>query len=180
MIFHGLTYAPLSSRSALTFFFTLIRWTKPEMCWPRNELRSLLLSCGLLSWNTLPSSRWLLGRLPPGSQSQLLASLLWGPGLPCYCPSNALSTVSDALLPRHTDQMTVCRTPSSSWRETTIESVLYGASQWLGGKESTCSAGGTGVTGSIPGSGRSLGEGNGNPLQHFCLENSMDSEPGGL
>ena len=28
--------------------------------------------------------------------------------------------------------------------------------------------------GSIPGSGRSPGEGNGNPLQHSCLENPMD------
>ena len=28
--------------------------------------------------------------------------------------------------------------------------------------------------GSIPGSGRSLGEGNGNPLQYFCLENPID------
>ena len=28
--------------------------------------------------------------------------------------------------------------------------------------------------GSIPGLGRYLGEGNGNPLQYFCLENSMD------
>ena len=28
-------------------------------------------------------------------------------------------------------------------------------------------------TGSIPGSGRSSGEGNGNPLQYSCLENSM-------
>ena len=28
--------------------------------------------------------------------------------------------------------------------------------------------------GSIPGSGRSSGEGNGNPLQYSCLENSMD------
>ena len=27
---------------------------------------------------------------------------------------------------------------------------------------------------SIPGSGRSLGEGNGYPLQYSCLENSMD------
>jgi len=29
-------------------------------------------------------------------------------------------------------------------------------------------------TGSIPGLGRSPGEGNGNPLQHSCLENPMD------
>ena len=28
--------------------------------------------------------------------------------------------------------------------------------------------------GSIPGSGRSSGEGNGNPLQHSCLENPTD------
>ena len=31
-----------------------------------------------------------------------------------------------------------------------------------------------GDAGSIPGSGRSPGEGNGNPLQYFCLENYMD------
>ena len=31
-----------------------------------------------------------------------------------------------------------------------------------------------GDPGSIPGSGRSLGEGNGNPLQYTCLRNPMD------
>ena len=31
-----------------------------------------------------------------------------------------------------------------------------------------------GDLGSIPGSGRSLGEGNGNPLQYSCLEDPMD------
>ena len=31
-----------------------------------------------------------------------------------------------------------------------------------------------GDPGSIPGSGRSLGGGNGNPTQYSCLENSMD------
>ena len=39
------------------------------------------------------------------------------------------------------------------------------------GKESTYNAGGPG---SIPGSGRSPGEGNGTPLQYSCLENPMD------
>ena len=38
-------------------------------------------------------------------------------------------------------------------------------------KESACSAG---DPGSIPGSGRSLGEANSNPLQYSCLENPMD------
>ena len=35
----------------------------------------------------------------------------------------------------------------------------------------TCNAGNLG---SVPGSGRSSGEGNGNPFQYSCLENSMD------
>ena len=39
------------------------------------------------------------------------------------------------------------------------------------GKESACNAGDLGLT---PGSGRSPGEGNGNPLQYSCLENPMD------
>ena len=34
--------------------------------------------------------------------------------------------------------------------------------------------GNEGNTGSIPGSGRSPGGGNGNPLQYFCLENPME------
>ena len=38
-------------------------------------------------------------------------------------------------------------------------------------KASACNAG---DSGSIPGWGRSSGEGNGNPLQYSCLENSMD------
>ena len=42
------------------------------------------------------------------------------------------------------------------------------------GKESACNAGDTGDTGSIPGSRRSPGGGNGNPLQYSCLENPMD------
>ena len=37
-----------------------------------------------------------------------------------------------------------------------------------------------GDMGLIPGSERSSGEGNGNPLQYSCLENPMDREPGGL
>ena len=38
-------------------------------------------------------------------------------------------------------------------------------------KASACNVG---DLGSIPGWGRSSGEGNGNPLQYSCLENSMD------
>ena len=44
-------------------------------------------------------------------------------------------------------------------------------------KELACSAG---DPGSIPGSGRFPGEGNGYPLQYSCLENSITEEAGGL
>ena len=46
-----------------------------------------------------------------------------------------------------------------------------GFSGGLDAKASACNAGDLGL---IPGSGRSPGEGNGNPLQYSCLENSMD------
>ena len=39
--------------------------------------------------------------------------------------------------------------------------------RWLSGKESACSVPDVGL---IPGSGRSPGKGNGNPLQYSCLE----------
>ena len=41
-------------------------------------------------------------------------------------------------------------------------------------KNPPANAGGTKDTGSIPGSGRSAGGGNGNPLQYSYLENPMD------
>ena len=46
-----------------------------------------------------------------------------------------------------------------------------GFSSSADGKASTYNAGDLGL---IPGLGRSPGEGNGNPLQYSCLENSMD------
>ena len=43
-----------------------------------------------------------------------------------------------------------------------------------GGSDGKASAYNAGDPGLIPGSGRSSGEGNGNPLQYSCLENPMD------
>ena len=51
--------------------------------------------------------------------------------------------------------------------------TVAGLPWWLRSKESTCNA--ENVS-SIPGSGRSPGEGNGNPLQYSCLGNPMDRE----
>jgi len=50
-------------------------------------------------------------------------------------------------------------------------SLLQGFPSGSDGKVSACNARDLGL---IPGSGRSPGEGNGNPLQYSCLENSMD------
>ena len=50
-----------------------------------------------------------------------------------------------------------------------------GLPQWLTGKEFACNAEDAGDGGSIPRSGRSPGEGKGNPLQYSCLENPMDA-----
>ena len=48
---------------------------------------------------------------------------------------------------------------------------FWGFPGGLDDKESACNEGDLGL---IPGSGRSPGEGNGNPLQYSCLENPMD------
>ena len=57
-----------------------------------------------------------------------------------------------------------------------IESLItsWGLRNGSAGKESSCNAGDTGDAGSIPGSGRSAGERNDNPLQYSCLGNTMD------
>ena len=52
-----------------------------------------------------------------------------------------------------------------------MDPVQTSIQQNVDGKESACSAVDPGST---PGSGRSPGEGNGNPLQYPCLKNSMD------
>ena len=55
----------------------------------------------------------------------------------------------------------------------TVAIPMDGLPRWLSCKESTYNAG---DADSIPGSGRSPAEGNGNPLQYSCLENPMDRE----
>ena len=45
-----------------------------------------------------------------------------------------------------------------------------------GGSDGKASVYNAGDPGSIPGLGRSPGEGNGNPLRYYCLESPMDRE----
>ena len=52
--------------------------------------------------------------------------------------------------------------------------ICYAAiASFPGGSDGKASAYNVGDPGSVPGLGRASGEGNGNPLQYSCLENSM-------
>ena len=58
----------------------------------------------------------------------------------------------------------------------TKKCIYYYIGDFPGSSDSKASAYNAGDLGSIPGSGRSPGEGNGNPLQYSCLKNPMDGE----
>ena len=60
-----------------------------------------------------------------------------------------------------------CTFSKSSYEGTSLVS-------FPGGSDGKASAHNAGHPGSIPGLGRSHGEGNGDPLQYSCLENSMN------
>ena len=55
-----------------------------------------------------------------------------------------------------------------------IYTYMYIWCDFPGGSDGKVSDYNAGDPGLIPGLGRSSGEGNGNPLQYTCLENSMD------
>ena len=50
------------------------------------------------------------------------------------------------------------------------------AMDFPGGPDGKASVYNAGDLGLIPGLGKSPGEGNGNPLQYYCLENPMDRQ----
>ena len=58
--------------------------------------------------------------------------------------------------------------------ELPIIRIVAGIIGFPGGSEDKASTCNAGDSGSIPGLGRSPGEGNDNPLQYSCLENPMD------
>ena len=67
--------------------------------------------------------------------------------------------------------------PGKSKQSLHLRPILYHYSNkdgFPGGSDGKASAYNAGDLGSIPGLGRSPGEGNGNPLQYPCLENPMD------
>ena len=63
------------------------------------------------------------------------------------------------------------KSQSITWKNEKFGGYMQG---FPGGSEVKESASNVGDPGSVPGLGRSPGEGNGNPLQYSCLENPMD------
>ena len=63
-----------------------------------------------------------------------------------------------------------------NWKCVPFDHLHFLVAHLPGGSDSKVSAYNVGDMGSIPGLGRSPGEGNGNPLQHSCLENPMTEE----
>ena len=113
-----------------------------------HSLLSFLLTNRLLCPREKPESfLWLLPLLTthPHPHTQRVTT-----NLHLYSPNNLSNQVSPSVLP------------------SLFNEIFPGGSD---GKETTCSAG---DPGSIPGSGRSVGEGNGLPLQYSCLKNSKD------
>ena len=112
------------------------------------------------------------------------------PAIQCtteHAPSLHLPLPLDArVLPPRTPTCALLSRPVTSIFRTTAEATSssptaklanpptlpQGLPWWLSGKEPPANAG---DVGSIPGCGRSLGGGHGNPLQYSCLENPMDS-----
>ena len=90
-----------------------------------------------------------------------------------------LSSWACTLAPAFKNRMTIVSLPGVVLVCATCTSIITNTTPlpiwgFPGGSDSKASAYNVGVQGSIPGLGRSPGEGNGNPLQYSCLENSLD------
>ena len=123
-----------------------------------------LFSCSSGGWK---SKIKVLARSVSGEASVLGFSLCphtW----PFVCVYTERSLVFLPLLNKDTSPVRSGLHPMTSF---SLKYLLKGFPGGSDGKESTCNVG---DPGSILGSGRSPGEGNGNPLQCCCLENSMD------
>ena len=106
----------------------------------------------------------------------------------CICMGTALGFMSIILWPGMTHLVPMlsqnadigwgawCHSLSFEAFLSLMRSLLIGLPWWLRGKASVCNVGDPGLS---PGSGRSPGEGNANPLQYSCVEDSLGYNPWG-
>ena len=106
-------------------------------------------------------------RPPAGASlaSSLLSALHPRHGSGAHCFSSMVSSVTSV-----SAQGSICYSPTQAGK-LFLGPALTGFPGGSDGKASACNVG---DPGSNPGSGRSPGEGNGNPCQYSCLENPMD------
>ena len=139
----------------------------------------------LLSWQTdsLSLIHWGNPRALVYLQGKLLKVELLGPRVCIYnfltgitsWPFKETVPINFQTVFRHLDLLVLLIWCVKKWYLVALIYISYvmngGFSSGSNGKESACN---TGDQRSIPGSRRSPGEGNGNPLQYSCLENPMD------
>ena len=163
----------------VNFFLDMGHMSVPELLWDRFFWTGLIIPCGKF-WK-----RWechhltfLLKNLSAGQEATVTGheTTDWfqiGKGVcqgcilsPCFFNLNAEYIMRNAGLEGTQAGIKIARR--------NINNLRYADYTFPGGltdKESTCNVGDLGL---IPGSGKSPGEGNGNPLQYSCLENPMD------
>ena len=114
-----------------------------------------LLQARTLQWAAMPSSR---GSSTQGLNPCLLQVLHWQAGSLALAPAGKPHVGRSFIY----KIMMICIIVQSC------------TADFPGGSDGKASGYNVGDLGSIPGSGRSPGEANGNPLQYSCLENPMD------
>ena len=117
-----------------------------------------------------PNRQFATAKLPPGEAGQAVGRPLQPPRQPERPPRS----IPGALFPK-SGQRPSPETKASCGSP--FPAMLLAASPLMnfpGGSEGKASSLSAGDLGSIPGSGRSPGEGNGNQLQYSCPENPMD------
>ena len=145
------------------------------LCRPLLTLPSIFPSIRVFSNKLAPHIRWpkywnfIFSISPSNEYSGLISSRI---GYPRQSQSPCLLAVQGtlkSLIQHHSSKASIFGAQPSLWSN----SHMVG---FPGGSDSKASACNVGDLGSIPGSRRSPGEGNGNPLHHSCLENPMDGK----
>ena len=150
----------------------------------RGQGRRAAQRCSGLRWAEQSRPRQLQLPLPSRRVRALSVGELWPlapllayvtPGSPQSCslgpdPHFVLLIVALNLFSLRSSS---CHSINSAFFEGLLGS---GVSDFPGGSDGKASACNAGDLGLIPGSGRSPGEGNGNPLPYSCLENPMDGD----